>query len=325
MTKPRALWISWERHRRSRELARRLSVPLVEIVSSAHPAWRTLRSTLRTTWLLLRERPSLLFVQNPSVQLAYLACRLRPWLGYTLVVDRHSNFDFADTDHGLFNRLSNYTLRHADLTIVTNDAVARVVESKGGRALVLQDALPSLAGGSPPGSGDRIEVLYICSFSSDEPIEELVEAARRLGEGFRIHVTGRVRDSFRDLASRAPANVQFTGFLPEDRYVSLLGGVDLVVVLTKRENTLLCGAYEAVSLRKPLVLSDQDVLRRYFRKGVVLTTNTPDSIATAIRSAARERERLRRELNELLPELTADWTARFEGLKARLGLADGAA
>ena len=275
--------------------------------------------------MLLRARPSLLFVQNPSVQLAYVACRLRPWLGYTLVVDRHSNFDFADTEHGLFNRLSNHTLRHADLTIVTNEGVARLVESKGGRAVILQDALPSLNGGRAPSRSDRVEVLYVCSFSSDEPVRELVEAARLLGEGFRVHITGRVRDAYREMVSRAPSNARFTGFLPEEEYVSLLGQADLVVVLTTRENTLLCGAYEGVSLRKPLVLSDQEALRRYFRKGVVLTQNTPDSIATAIRAAARDRERLGRELSQLAPELTADWTARFEALRSRLGMADAGA
>src|SRR5207249_11301841 len=123
-----AIWISWERHRRSRELARALSVPLYEIVSRRSGRLRSIDCALRTTGLLLRVRPSLLFVQNPSIQLATLASFLKPLFGYTLVVDRHSNFDFSNTRDGLFNRLSNYGLRIADLTIVTNEAVQRLVE-----------------------------------------------------------------------------------------------------------------------------------------------------------------------------------------------------
>jgi len=221
--------------------------------------------------------------------------------------------------------MSNYTLRRADLTIVTNEAVAAVVESKGGRALVLQDVLPTLqpAASSLPEIRARVaRVVYICSFLSDEPVEEMLAAAARLGEQFPVYVTGRVTKQFQDLARSAPPNVIFTGFIPEEDYLSLLGAADVVVVLTKRENTLLCGAYEGVSLRKPLVLSNQAVLRDYFTKGVVLTENTPDSIEAAIRRAVRERERLAGELSEFVPELRADWSSRFAGLKARLGLAD---
>jgi glycosyltransferase involved in cell wall biosynthesis len=322
MSRRRALWISWERHRRSRELTRALSIPLHEIIVPGYWLWRSFGCAARTVWLLLRARPSLLFVQNPSIQLTYLACRLKPLLGYTLVVDRHSNFNFADTEHGFFNHLSNYTLRTADLTIVTNETVADIVSGKGGRALILQDILPALRPG-PRGLPDpRTRVVYICSFLPDEPVEEMLGAAGLLGASFQISVTGRVPKPFQALAKGASANVTFTGFLPEEDYVSLLGAADIVVVLTKRANTLLCGAYEGVSLRKPLVLSDQAALREYFRKGVVLTENTPGSIAAAIQRAARERDRLGVELAEFVPELTADWTSRFEGLKARVGLAD---
>jgi glycosyltransferase involved in cell wall biosynthesis len=321
----RALWVSWERHRRSRELARALSIPLSEIVVAGPRLWRSSSCAARTVWLLLRVRPSLLFVQNPSVQLTYLACRLKPLLGYTLVVDRHSNFNFADTEHGFFNHLSNYTLRTADLTIVTNETVAGIVQGKGGRTLVLQDILPTLRPRPLAMPKSRVRIVYICSFLPDEPVEEMLGAARRLGDEFQICVTGRVPKRFQNLARSAPGTVTFTGFLPEEEYVSLLGSADVVMVLTKRENTLLCGAYEGVSLRKPLVLSNQAVLRDYFKKGVVLTENTPEAIEAAIRKAARERVRLGVELAELVPELQADWASRFEQLRAQLGLIDAAA
>ena len=325
MSGRRAIWISWERHRRSRELARALSIPLYEIISAGPRIWRRLICATRTVWLLVCARPSLLFVQNPSVQLAYIAGRLKPLLGYTLVVDRHSNFDFADTEHGLFNHLSNYTIRKADLTIVTNEVVAGLVEGKGGRALVLQDLLPALRPCAPAPPDARTRVVYICSFLPDEPVEEMLGAAGRLGEDFHVYVTGRATKEFEDLARSARPGLTFTGFIPEEEYVSLLCAASVVVVLTKRENTLLCGAYEGVSLRKPLVLSNQVVLREYFKKGVVLTENAPDSIEAAIRKAARERDRLGAELAELVPELKADWASRFEGLKSRLGLANAAA
>jgi len=320
-----AIWISWERHRRSRELSRALSVPLYEIVSRRGGRFRGIDCALRTIALLLKIRPSLLFVQNPSVLLAALASFLKPVCGYTLAVDRHSNFDFSDTQHGLFNFLSNYGIRRADLTIVTNEAVQRLVEEKGGRALILQDLLPQLAARSEAPRGGPLRVVYVCSFSPDEPVEEVLEAARLLDSNVHVYVTGRIPGAFQARAQRAPATLTFTGFLPEDEYIDLLGSSDVVLALTKREHTLLCGAYEGVSLRKPLVLSNQEALRSYFRKGVVLTENTPEAIAVAIRAAVEGRARLSAELDELVPELQADWSSRFHHLKSRLGVGDAAA
>ncbi|TMQ64252.1 MAG: glycosyltransferase family 4 protein [Candidatus Eisenbacteria bacterium] len=318
-----AIWISWERHRRSRELARALSVPLYEIVSRRGGRLRSIDCALRTTGLLLRVRPSLLFVQNPSIQLAALASFLKPVFGYTLVVDRHSNFDFSNTRDGLFNRLSNYGLRIADLTIVTNEAVQRLVEEKGGRGIILQDLLPKLNAKRGAPHAGPLRVVYVCSFSPDEPVEEVLEAAVRLDKNVHVYVTGRVPGAFQSRAQRAPATITFTGFLPEDEYLDLLGSADVVMALTKREHTLLCGAYEGVSLHKPLVLSNQEALRNYFTKGVVLTENTPEAIATAIRKAVEDRERLSEELSELVPVLKADWSSRFRRLKSHLGVGDG--
>jgi glycosyltransferase involved in cell wall biosynthesis len=324
VTRPRALWISWERHRRSRELARALDVPLVEIVSGGPRLWRSLSCAARTVGVLLRVRPTLLFVQNPSVQLAYLTGLMKPLLGYTLVVDRHSNFDFDDTERGLFNHLSNDSIRRADLTIVTNDTIADLVERKGGRALVLQDLLPTLRPGPRALPEAKARIVYICSFLPDEPVLALLGAASRLGEEYRVYVTGKVSKAYRDRVRSAPPNVTFTGFLAEEDYASLLGAADLVVVLTTRVNTLLCGAYEGVSLGKPLVLSDQVVLREYFTRGVVLTENTPEGIEAAIRNAVRERDRLSAEMRDLIPALRSDWGTRFERLRKRLGLTDAA-
>ena len=324
MSAPRALWISWERHRRSRELSRALDVPLVEIISGGPRLWRSASCATRTVLTLLRARPRILFVQNPSVQLAYIAGILKPLLGYTLVVDRHSNFDFQDTERGFFNFLSNDSIRRADLTIVTNDTIADLVRRKGGRPLVLQDLLPTLHPTPrtlPPATA---RVVYICSFLPDEPVEALIGAARRLGDGFRIYVTGKPSKPYRELLRAAPPNVQLTGFLAEPDYASLLAAADLVIVLTTRMNTLLCGAYEGVSLRKPLVLSDQVVLREYFTQGVVLTENTPEGIESALRTAARDRERLAAEMRALAPALRADWETRFQDLRKRLGLTDAA-
>lgn len=69
-------------------------------------------------------------------------------------------------------------------------------------------------------------------------------------------------------------NCRLTGYLPYDRYVGLLRGVDVILDLTSQDHTLLMGAFEAVSLGTPLIVSDWPILRDYFSLGTVHVPNT---------------------------------------------------
>jgi hypothetical protein len=79
---------------------------------------------------------------------------------------------------------------------------------------------------------------------------------------------------------------------------------------------LLCAAYEAIALDKPLVMSDKAALRDYFRKGVVFTSNDSRSLAASLREAQRDIDRLRFEVRESKEELSKDWEKRFFRLRA---------
>lgn len=315
---PRGLWITWDHHRRTSELARALGIPLKVISLSAPRAVRYLVLGAATVLTLVRTRPRLLIVQNPSIILAALACGLRRLLGYTLVVDRHSNFEFANTDTGLFNAISNYSLRHADLTIVTNTRVKEIVEAKGGRGFILPDKLPTLAKARVKPLSGRVNVVFVCTYSPDEPVIEVIEAARLLPADVHVHITGNNRSLPASVRENAPPNLVFTGYLPSADYESLLLSADLVLELTTRDHTLLCGAYEAVSLGKPLIISRTEALTQYFRRGAVTTENTAPSIANAIVIAQAQLPRLNQDVRTLASELTDDWNQRFDTLVQHL-------
>jgi glycosyltransferase involved in cell wall biosynthesis len=75
-------------------------------------------------------------------------------------------------------------------------------------------------------------------------------------------VTGNYRKAGIVPPTDAP-NVTFTGFLADPDYVALLGRADVVIVLTSDDDLLNCGAYEALALDKPLILSDTKAIREY--------------------------------------------------------------
>ncbi len=317
------LWVAWERHRRSRELASRLGVELRELLASSPYLLRVAALSARTLALLLRRRPRLLIVQNPSLVLTALAVAARPALGYALVVDRHSNFKLGRLPSRapkwrLFHALSRMTVRRADLTIVTNDHLADLVAAWGGRPFVLPDAVPSLDLATPGRPTRRPTVVCVCSHGTDEPLAEVLAAARLARSRPMIQVTGDPRRADPALVASAPDNVSFTGFLPEPEYQSLLASSDAVLCLTTQPHTLLCGAYEAVAAGRPLIVSDQEVLVAYFRRGTVATANTAAGIAAAIDEAVERGDDLRREMAEFAPELKESWRRRFAELLDRL-------
>jgi hypothetical protein len=84
------------------------------------------------------------------------------------------------------------------------------------------------------------------------------------------------------------------------------------------ENCLVCGAYEAVALQKPLVTSDTSALRSYFSAGTVFTRHEPQAIARAVREALAARTTLTLEMKELQPQLRARWDREYAALVATI-------
>jgi glycosyltransferase involved in cell wall biosynthesis len=216
-----------------------------------------------------------------------------------------------------YRRLIRLLHRAADISLVSNDVLAGVVERHGGRPFVLPDPLPAF--GSPVVHSETRSpylVAFVCSFAPDEPYLEVVEAARLLSDVATIEVTGRCPSR---LPASAPENVRFTGYLPDAAYEELLRRADVVVDLTAMDDCLVCGAYEAVALEKPLVTSDTRALRHYFTRGTVFTRHDAASVAASIREAIERRQELSREMLMLRKDLAAAWAARRSGLVTELG------
>jgi glycosyltransferase involved in cell wall biosynthesis len=329
------VWIAWETQRRSLNLAGRVGAHLLLCLDEDRGLKGILRyprSALRTLGELWRRRGGTVFVQNPSMVLAALACAFRGILGYFLVVDRHSNFSFLAPGRPSLKRrisdwLSGYTLRNADVTIVTNAELAARVEAEGGRPFVLPDPFPEIPGGrSEPGDGDwsaslparPLEVLFVSSWAFDEPIEAAIEACRRLQGRILMRITGRPKPAYADLLKTAPDNFVCTGFLPDEDYFALMSQSDAVMAVTTRAMTLVCGAYEAVALGKPMVLGDSPALRDYFHLGAVYTNCAVDDLEAKLSALASDLPRYRGEVHRLRGLRGAEWDRRLLELESRL-------
>jgi glycosyltransferase involved in cell wall biosynthesis len=150
-------------------------------------------------------------------------------------------------------------------------------------------------------------VVLIATFVRDEPIGEVLKAATQLGPGFQFYVTGNDRNLAPALRAGKPPNVTFTGFLSELQYWSALRGADLVVDLTLIDNCLVCGAYEALAVGTPLVLSGNAASVDLFGGAACFADNSANAIAQAIREAKVRAADLRVQVNSVRERLRAAW------------------
>ena len=129
---------------------------------------------------------------------------------------------------------------------------------------------------------DTFTVVYVISFSRDEPVAAMIEAARRLPH-IKFLMTGRPSRAHRLLAKEFPPNLSLTGFLDTNTYGDLLRQAGVVVALTTDDHTMQRAAYEAIYQGTPVIVSDHQLLKRAFDDGAVHVDNSPDAIVAAVR------------------------------------------
>ncbi|MDL0429719.1 glycosyltransferase [Marinobacter sp. TBZ242] len=200
----------------------------------------------------------------------------------------------------------------------------------GGRAAVLQDKIPELRAGKPrarPGfmqELDKPQIMFVTMFDPDEPIDAIIEASRRMPE-YVCYLTGNYKKIFRNrsLDENVETSTIFTGFVSDEDYLSLMENSDLVVVLTKKDLILNCGAYEAISFNKPLILSDTATLRDYFNNIAVYTKNDSRNIEESIKCCLAVSDSMVANVIDGKVELKGDWENRFIDINEQIKSIEG--
>ncbi len=317
------IWITWETQRRSIELAKQFDCKLYIIEYSG--LFRYVFSILKTLIICIKYKPEILFVQNPSMVLSFVACIYKLLTRTTLIVDRHSTFFHEKGKRGIlsdtiFNLLNWFTIHYSTLTIVTNTFLAEIVKSLGGHPFVLPDKLPSFSCTKKIDLKGSVNILYIASFQSDEPLEEVIQAMKLITtNNIHLYITGNYILLDDVLIANAPQNLEFTGFLEEEEFVNMLFSVDIIIVLTKLDYCMLCGCYEAVAAEKPLITSKKKVLMDYF-KGAEFVDNNSREIAEGILKITKNLDIYGNNIKLLKNKIIPNWEQMFKNLYGKISL-----
>jgi hypothetical protein len=281
---------------------------------------RYLELVARSFRVLWKLRGSTIVVQSPSIVLAGLAVILAPLLRLRVALDAHNEAVQPFThDLPITRWLVHLAITRAHLVIVTNEELAAIVNSSGGRPFVLPDAIPVPSVLAEPVSGIHgPRALVICTYALDEPLAVYVEAARRLQDSVEFRLTGQPSRKSAQLLCSASPNLKTLGYLSHADYWAELVQSDTVVDLSLKPNCLVCGAYEAIGAGKSPILSEGASNRRVFGDVAAYAVNTPEALVDAVvHTLAHPRPLAVKEFRE---RYMADWHGRLANL---MGMLDG--
>jgi hypothetical protein len=309
------VFIVWARYnRRSELLAHHLGATIHYISYGERRKlmqvpWRYAMQARRTWRVLSDEKPEIILVQNPPI-FAVLVVALYALLHRVqYVIDSHTAAFVGTKWHwsmGFHRRLS----RRALTTIVHNESQERLIQTWGCPYFMLAFTPGDYPAGVTYPLSKDFNIAVICSYDSDEPFGLIFEAAKSL-EGVSFYLTGDAQGIDQRLLARKAENIHLAGYLPYDRYIGLLRGVDTVMDLVNNDHTLLMGGFEAVSLGIPLIVSDSPLLRNYFSSGTVYVSNTVDGICDGVRQMQDNHLQMKNDIMILQKQLHIEWIHKF--------------
>ena len=280
--------------------------------------FKYLSQSFKTLKALFTHRPRVVLVMTPPV----VAC-IPTWIYTKLtraqyIIDAHSGA-FLDKRWTSILFLHKFFSRHAALTLVTSEFWAELVSSWGANTKIVSDVPVCFEEPRYTKLQGRINMIFISTFTRDEPLREFLSAARQSPD-IQFYVTGRLKDANPEVLNNAPKNVVFTDFLTNADYVGLLLASDAVICLTTADHTMQRGAYEAVYLGKPVITSNFGLLRKSFPAGTIHVGNNPEEIAFGILEMKHNLERYQREVQQLRVEKLHCWDKVEKDLKCFFAL-----
>lgn len=274
---------------------------------------RYLLSAAGTASYLWRKRPGVVVVTNPPVPAAWFTSLCARALGASVILDSHPGGFGAQGDRvsARLQWVHRRLVRRAAGVIVSDEAWGERVRVWGGQPVVVHEA-PTGCGAPAPSPGPRLRLLVVGNFHRDEPIAEVLEAARRLPDCDFL-VTGEPSRCPAELRASVPSNARLVGFLDPDGYQFALAACDAVVTLTTEPTSVMRAAYEAVYARRPVIMSDWPVARRLFPHALH-ASNDASALAAAIAVLQSDYRRFAGRVDAARNEQLERWEEQLRGL-----------
>jgi len=268
-------------------------------------------------------RPDAILVMNPPIVApiaVYIYCLFNK---SRFIIDTHTA-GFLDFKWRLFHPVHRFLAKRALLNTVHNYKNLEILEKWGiGNGYVLPFYNPEKEEIYPEeGTAldvrieealrrDGMKVFMVNRFAGDDAWQETIETARLMPDA-TFFITG--DNKGRDIG-KIPQNVVLTGYLEHAKFMKLMDSSDVVLALTKREDTVLWSVREILALRKPFVTADSAVLRRYYGETGIFTSMEPSDMRGKILEAYKKRLEISLRMDEFLKKDVLRWKKDIKHLK----------
>jgi len=270
--------------------------------------------SIKTFGLLLRKKPRLVFVMTPPSFACLPILIYSKLTGSRMVIDAHTGAFLLPVWKKLLF-IHRFFSRRAAATLVTNQYLKDLIDSWGAPSLIVPDVPASLAKFGKKDLGPGSHMLFVSSFTPDEPLETFMEAAKRMSD-VTFYVSGDLNDCPEEIYRNRPNNVVFTGYLPRAEYGRYVNSCDALICLTTLDHAMQRGAYEAIYSERPVITSDFAVLRDAFPIGAVHVKNDVDDVVRGIEEMRQNKQKYEREAADLCKAKRARWSAVLEQLRS---------
>ena len=270
-------------------------------------------ASLKTLLLLKKERPDIIFIVNPPIfapLIVWIYCKMNK---AHYVIDTHSAA-FTWKRWTFFQWLHKLLSGGALMNLLHNEPLAHKVASWGAPSMTFPDPPARLVTDRPYPLRDGFNAVFICTYSRDEPIDVVLEAARQMPL-INFYITGHISRAPRSITNGVSDNVILTDYLPKKEYVALLIGCSVVICLTLDNDTMQCGAHEAMELGRPIITSNSAVLQKYFSKGTIHIDNTANSLEQAITEVLENYRYYCEQIEILRKERQSTWEKQLSELE----------
>jgi len=294
MNQKNRIWITWHYSARSRNLAKYLDLPIFEIFIVNNIFLRHFKSSLWSVWVLITKRPKIIFLQLSFLLLLICAIYKIFSIGKVkIIADCHTKA-LRRKARGPFNKIfwpiKRFSFRKVILSVISNAGMISDIEELHKEYILLPDKIPEIDFEKNVNK-NRANCVYVSSFAVDEPVDEIFELAKILNSKLDIYWTGKVAQS-KIKNKTLPDNLKLTGYISFNEYYNLIGNADCILALTNEPDCLQSGAYEALSVETPMVISDSIALRNYFQNSALYTNHDPEDIADKILYAIENQKKL---------------------------------
>ncbi len=283
--------------------------------------------TLNTLKCLFKKRPTLVFVQFPPAPALY-AVALYAWItGASYVSDCHFGLVNARWLKWPFVKK---LLAKGQVIVHNEHLVEQVEQAVKVTPFVVRDGVTKkqpMDGKTNKlldafGLSSGTYVIFPCSFSEDEPLQEVFDAARVLPD-VKFVMTWHAEKLARRIQKTLPPNIVLTGFLKIGDFNQIFANAGVALVLTKHEAVQLSGMQEAMAFEIPAVVTDLRTTRFLYKEAPVYVKNDSESIAQGIAHALQNRTKFVEKMRNLRVESEKEFCEQVDQLNSALHAQSG--